>query len=139
VPVTGVNLRRVDDADEPSRSWTLEEANAALGWVREVVARAQELWDDYRSHAGRAAKLVRQNGHGLVPADPAPIRACIDELAAQAVVLRDVSRGLVDFPAKTASGRWYWLCWLAGEDEVAWWHWPEEGFAGRRPTMDPPS
>jgi hypothetical protein len=124
--------------DEPSRIWTLEEANTALRWVREVVARAQRLWEDYRAHAGQAARLVRQNGHGLVPADPAPIRACIEELAAEAIVLRDVSRGLVDFPARSPSGRWYWLCWLVGEKEVAWWHWPEEGFAGRRPSIDLP-
>lgn len=124
--------------DEPSRAWTLEEANSALGWVREVVERAQRLWEDYRSQAGRAARLVRQNGHGLVPADPTPIRACIDELAAEAIVLRDVGRGLVDFPARSPSGRWYWLCWLVGEDKVAWWHWPEEGFAGRRPCIDLP-
>lgn len=131
----GASLRGVE---EPSRAWTLEEANAALAWVRDVVERAQRLWEDYRRHAGRAAKLVRQNGHGLVPADPSPIRACIDELAADAVVLRDVGRGLVDFPAKSPSGRWYWLCWLAGEEEVAWWHWPEEGFAGRHPSIEPP-
>ncbi|HEX8804322.1 MAG TPA: DUF2203 family protein, partial [Acidimicrobiales bacterium] len=95
-------------------------------------------WDDYRRHAARAAKLVRQNGHGLVPADPAPIKACIEELAARNIVLRDIGRGLIDFPARTAGGRPYWLCWLAGEDEVAWWHWPDEGFAGRRPASDPP-
>jgi hypothetical protein len=27
---------------------------------------------------------------------------------------------------------------VLGEPEVAWWHWPEAGFAGRRPLSDPP-
>jgi hypothetical protein len=124
---------------EDIRTWTVEEANAALGWVAEVVARAQEGWDVYRAHATRRARLVRQNGHGLVPADPTPIQGCIDELAAEGIVLRDVARGLIDFPARAPSGRIYWLCWLAGEDAVEWWHWPEDGFAGRTPLTDPPS
>jgi hypothetical protein len=124
---------------EDVRTWTVEEANAALGWVAEVVARAQESWDDYRAHATRRARLVRQNGHGLVPADPSPIQGCIDELAAEGIVLRDVARGLIDFPARAPSGRIYWLCWLAGEDAVEWWHWPEDGFAGRTPITDPPA
>ena len=120
------------------RVWTVDEANAALGWVAEVVARAQANWTDYRAQATRRAKLVRQNGHGLVPADPAPIQSCVDELAAEGVVLRDIARGLIDFPARSPSGRIYWLCWLAGEDTVTWWHWPEDGFAGRTPITDPP-
>src|SRR5690606_5469253 len=82
--------------DEHVRSWTVDEANASLTWVATVVARAQAEWQDYRSHATRRARLVRQNGHGLVPADPAPIQACIDELAAEGIVLRDIARGLVD-------------------------------------------
>ena len=126
-------------AGEPTRYWTVDEANAALGWVSEVVARAQSLWDGYRRHTVRRSRLVRQNGHGLVPADPSPIQSCIDELAAQGIVLRDIERGLIDFPALPPSGRWYWLCWLAGEDAVEWWHWPEDGFAGRTPLDDPPT
>jgi hypothetical protein len=124
--------------DEPSRAWTRAEADAALPWVGEVVRRAQRLWDDYRRQAVHAARVVRQDGHGVVPADPTPIRDCIDELAEQAVVLRDIGRGLIDFPARTADGRWYWLCWLLGEDAVDWWHWPDDGFAGRRRLVDEP-
>ena len=98
------------------------------------MTRAQAAWSDYRAHATRRAKLVRQNGHGLVPADPAPIQSCIDELAAEGVVLRDIARGLIDFPARAPSGRIYWLCWLAGEESIEWWHWPDDGFAGRTPV-----
>ena len=126
------------ESAEPSRWWTVDEANAALPWVSEVVARAQSSWDDFRRQTARSARLVRQNGHGVVPADPRPIQSCIDELAAQAIVLRDVERGLIDFPARAPSGRWYWLCWLAGEDALEWWHWPEDGFAGRTPLDRPP-
>ena len=124
--------------DEPSRAWTVAEANDVLAWVGEVVERAQDLWADYQAHTATSARLVRQNGHGVVPADPTPIKACIDELAAEAIVLRDIERGLIDFPAQASDGRWYLLCWLQGEAEVAWWHWPEDGFAGRAPITDLP-
>ncbi|HEX6569348.1 MAG TPA: DUF2203 domain-containing protein [Acidimicrobiales bacterium] len=124
--------------DEHVRSWTVDEANASLPWVAEVAARAQARWQEYRATATRHARLVRQNGHGLVPADPTAIQACIDELAAEGIVLRDIVRGLIDFPARAPSGRWYWLCWLAGEDAVTWWHWPEDGFGGRTPLDEPP-
>jgi len=124
--------------DEPSRAWTVAEANDVLAWVGEVVERAQELWADFQAQTTTSARLVRQNGHGLVPADPAPIKACVEELAAEGIVLRDIERGLIDFPAKARDGRWYWLCWLQGEEAVAWWHWPEDGFAGRAPITDLP-
>ncbi|MGH9211498.1 MAG: DUF2203 domain-containing protein [Acidimicrobiales bacterium] len=117
--------------DEPSRAWTVAEANGVLPWVGEVVERAQDLWADYQAHTTTRLRLVRQNGHGVVPADPSPIKACVEELTAEGIVLRDIERGLIDFPAQARDGRWYWLCWLQGEDEVAWWHWPDDGFAGR--------
>lgn len=129
---------RLAGVDEPVRAWTVDEANDALEWVNDVVERAQELWEEFRSAAEAERRLVRQNGHGLVPADPGPIRECIDELAAEGIVLRDIEQGLIDFPAQTEAGRWYWLCWLHGEDKVAWWHWIDAGFAGRTPLEQRP-
>ena len=40
--------------------------------------------------------------------------------------------GLVDFPA-VHRGREILLCWELGEEEVAFWHGADEGFAGRKP------
>jgi hypothetical protein len=62
----------------------------------------------------------------------------ITELAREGIVLRDAEQGLIDFPARAPSGRVYWLCWIVGEPAVAWWHWPEDGFAGRTPITQPP-
>lgn len=101
----------------PPDTWTVAEANAALPRVRDALL-------SIRGAGG--------NGHGSVP-------AALERLAADGIVVRDPARGLVDFPAVAPSGRPYWLCWLEGEDEVGWWHWPEDGFAGRRPLADPPA
>ena len=57
----------------------------------------------------------------------------VGELKAVDIVLRDVERGLVDFPA-IREGEEVYLCWLVDEeDRIAFWHEPEAGFAGRRP------
>lgn len=48
------------------------------------------------------------------------------------VVLRDYDEGLADFPA-IVDGQPGYLCWKAGEEEITFWHGPDEGFAGRRP------
>jgi hypothetical protein len=48
------------------------------------------------------------------------------------IVVRDLERGLVDFPA-LIDGREVYLCWLIDEPAVGHWHGVEAGFAGRRP------
>jgi hypothetical protein len=48
------------------------------------------------------------------------------------VVLRDVERGLIDFPA-LRDGQEVYLCWLIDEDEISCWRELDAGFAGRRP------
>ena len=54
------------------------------------------------------------------------------ELQRLDIVLRDVDRGLIDFPT-LREGREAYLCWQEGEEEVAFWHDPEAGYGGRRP------
>jgi hypothetical protein len=78
------------------------------------------------------------NGHRPPEPDADLLGRALAELSAEGIVVRDLERGLVDFPARSPSGRDYWLCWVVGEPEVAWWHWPEAGFAGRTPLADPP-
>ena len=57
------------------------------------------------------------------------------ELRAREIVLRDLDRGLVDFPA-VRDGQEIYLCWEEGEEQIAFWHEPDAGFAGRRPLGD---
>ena len=48
------------------------------------------------------------------------------------VILRDLDRGLCDFPS-ARRGTAIYLCWEDGEPEVAWWHGVDEGVSGRKP------
>jgi hypothetical protein len=101
------------------RHWTLTEATDALPDVREKVQRLRELLRARPGANGQGARLDTE------------IAAIIAELQADGIVVRDPGRGLIDFPALAPSGATYLLCWLDGEDAIEWWHWPDDGFAGR--------
>jgi hypothetical protein len=126
------------------RDWTLEEATAELPRVRRTVQRIRELVANARERAahpgGTNGAKPSSNGHGSKARTDLEqeLRALVDELTAEGIVVRDPARGLIDFPARSASGRQYLLCWLDGEDAIEWWHWPEAGFAGRTPLDEPP-
>ena len=89
-------------------------------------------------HSGqvRAGKVGSRNGH----ASPVSRRAGrrVEELKAGDIILRDATTGLIDFHALGADGVVYFLCWRLGEDDLAWWHLPEEGFPGRKPLPRDP-
>lgn len=103
------------DPHDPARTWTLEEANAELGRISRRVQ----------------AAMAARDQHELL--------AIARELAEEGVLLRDPSTGLIDFAARSAAGRPYWLCWMWGEPEIDTWHWIEDGFAGRTSVIELPA
>jgi hypothetical protein len=128
------------------RYFTPEEATAHLAEVRPV---AEELVRHRRAMgvaAGRRAELVQRiaaNGGDFDPQEPRTLEdeferegqevaRCVEQLEALGVLVKDLDSGLVDFPA-LREGEEVLLCWQLGEDEVAFWHGVEEGFAGRKP------
>jgi hypothetical protein len=115
---------------------------AALPEVRAIVERVRVLVEEARARSQRAGgngAPVSGNGHGpAVSGDDRELRTLLADLDARGIIVRDPARGLIDFPALAPSGRTYLLCWLAGEDAIDWWHWPEDGFAGRTPISEPP-
>lgn len=130
----------------PDRTFTPEEANEALEIVRPLVERMVEARAALLGAQRRQAELIARiasNGGGLTPSDVSVAGAeverasrelvgAVDEIQALGVLIKDLDRGLVDFPC-VHRGREILLCWELGEDEVAYWHGIEEGFAGRRP------
>ena len=60
------------------------------------------------------------------------VREGLLELQEREIVLRDLDRGLVDFPA-LRDGSEIYLCWEEGEDHIGYWHEPDAGFSGRQP------
>jgi hypothetical protein len=120
------------------RHFSIAEANAAIGWVTERIEAIREARDrltEPEAHTA-LAELAPGNGGGapakLVGEGFRDVRRRLVELQAAGIVLRDVDRGLVDFPA-LRDGREVYLCWELGEDRVGHWHELEAGFAGRQP------
>jgi hypothetical protein len=77
------------------------------------------------------AQVIRLRMQGIVDQMAAAV-ARIDGLG---ITLRDIERGLIDFPA-LAGGRQVWLCWELGEQDVAFWHELDTGFGSRRPLIE---
>jgi hypothetical protein len=130
----------------PERTFTPEEANEALEVVRPLVERMVAARGALLRAQRQQAELVTRiasNGGGLAPSDVSEataeverasrdLMAAVDELQELGVLVKDLDRGLVDFPC-VHRGRELLLCWQLGEDEVAYWHGSDEGFAGRKP------
>jgi hypothetical protein len=85
-----------------------------------------------------AASKASTNGHGPVDVADA-VKTALEELEKGDIVVRDVDQGLIDFHARGSDGVVYFLCWRDGEDDLGWWHLPEEGFAGRKPLPRDPA
>ncbi len=120
------------------RHFSPEEANALLEWVSSRVAAIREARDrlgDPSAH-GALAEAGPMNGGGkpgrVVGEAFLEVRGLLVELQDAGIMLRDLDRGLVDFPA-LRNGREVYLCWEVGEDRVGFWHELDTGFAARRP------
>jgi hypothetical protein len=123
------------------RHYTLDEARAELPWVtRQLVAmrdardrltdaQAREALTE-RSPTNGGGKPGRQVGEAFLE-----LQAGASAFDDRGIVLRDLDRGLIDFPTLREGAEVY-LCWQEGEDEIAFWHQPEAGFAGRQPLND---
>jgi len=133
----------------PPRLWTVDEANARLPALQELLPRLR-VW------AGRLGevhqeleRLVKFWGdelnsrdhpdhglHGRLEAEWRNLTKRLDEsvaaLRAEGIELKQLETGLVDFYA-LLDGELVLLCWKADEAEVSHYHTLESGFAGRRP------
>lgn len=52
------------------------------------------------------------------------------EFSSREIQIKDIDRGLIDFPAIMA-GREVFLCWELDEDDIEFWHDLDSGYAGR--------
>jgi hypothetical protein len=128
------------------RHFTPEEANAELEHVRPLVELLVATRLEHTAALERQEELegkIRGNGGGIPPAELAQATAevdavarrlarLVDEITEHGAQVKDLDSGLVDFPA-LHHGETVLLCWQLGEDEIAWWHREDDGFAGRRP------
>jgi len=120
-----------------ARHYTLDEARARLPWVAERLAAmrsAQERLTDAEAREALAGGSPTNGGGSRgkqVGEAFRDLRADVAGFTELEIVVRDLERGLVDFPA-IREGREVYLCWVHGEPDIAYWHDLDAGFAGRQ-------
>jgi hypothetical protein len=60
----------------------------------------------------------------------ASLQEVLEEFQRREIQVKDVSRGLVDFPA-IIGGKEVFLCWEQDEEDIEFWHDLDTGYAGR--------
>jgi len=119
------------------RHYTLEEARALLSWVEEQLAALRDARDRLGDSDARQALAEGSSGNGggspgkQVGEAFLELRAGMTALEERDIVLRDLDRGLIDFPA-IRDGREVYLCWIDGEPDIDFWHDLDAGYPGRQ-------
>jgi hypothetical protein len=120
------------------RHFTRAEANSLLPQLTTLLSRLKDAKDELTDSEAHEAlsEAAPTNGGGeqgsRVGIAFLEVRRLIDTVEQAGIVLRDIDRGLVDFPA-LRDGREVYLCWELGENDVAYWHDLEGGYGGREP------
>jgi hypothetical protein len=122
---------------DEDRVYTVDEADAMLPELRERLASVRSARQAMLRGAEVVKERVSADGGGAFGGREywdaqRTLRAEIERLAEEQIVLRDPETGLVDFPGER-EGRRVWLCWRLGEERVTHWHELDSGFMGRRP------
>jgi hypothetical protein len=120
------------------RHFTREEANALLPQLTAMLDQLRDAKDELTDAEAHEAlsEAAPTNGGGeegkQVGVGFLEVRRILGMIEQSGIVLRDIDRGLIDFPA-LMDEREVYLCWELGEDEVAYWHELETGYGGREP------
>lgn len=103
---------------------------------RDEVARLQDELTAFRQADGSADHAQDlADREATIRTVVQRMKRTVTQLDDWSVALRDISSGLVDFPA-LVNGRPIWLCWRLGEDGIGWWHELETGVAGRKSLIE---
>ena len=118
------------------KHYTRDEARALLPQLREQLAELNRLREEMQRYEKRLSGLSEQ-GHDIGGETVnnwirtlAQMQEILADFQRRRIQVKDLSRGLVDFPA-IIEGREVFLCWESSEDDIEFWHDLETGFSGR--------
>ncbi|MBA4148354.1 MAG: DUF2203 domain-containing protein [Verrucomicrobia bacterium] len=120
------------------KHYTIEEARALLPQVRK--------WLELLNHCRQRIEQLEKRFEGLLAEGYdaggdsvnqyirtlSELRAVLVEFHTREIQVKDVERGLIDFPS-LRQGREVFLCWESDDDDIEHWHELDSGFAGREP------
>jgi hypothetical protein len=118
--------------------FTLDEARALLPRLRHVLQLIQRGRQQLHKADKALAELLAKTG-GDIGGEPAStmlglvvaVNQEFARLREWGVVVKDLDRGLIDFP-HVRDGREVFLCWELDEDDIEFWHDVDTGYAGRQ-------
>jgi hypothetical protein len=119
-----------------TKHYTRDEAKALLPQVRKWLEQLEQARDHLLKYDKRLGALMepgRDAGGDLVnnwARTMADFRGAMDEFQSREILIKDIDRGLLDFPAIIA-GREVFLCWEKDEEDIEFWHDLDSGYAGR--------
>ena len=117
--------------------YTLEEAQAALDIVGPLLAELVALKQDcdrkgYDVQRHQYFGGMGPNGQKAFPNEMERLVEIATDFAEEGIEIKDLDRGLIDFPHRRKNGQVVYLCYLLGEPRIDYWHTIEGGFHGRK-------
>jgi hypothetical protein len=118
------------------KHYTRDEARCLLPQIRQWLTRSAELQAEVQKIEERLSGLMVPGcdlGGELVNSWVRKLVAfeeVMQEFQRREIQVKDLRRGLVDFPA-ILDGREVFLCWEQDEEDIEFWHELEAGYAGR--------
>jgi hypothetical protein len=119
------------------KHFTLDEARAYLPELRQLLREAQARRVRLQQLDQKLGSQQEQTGGdlggkdvGALVAEMTQLNAQIQSLQKRGIELKDLDRGLVDFP-HLRDGREVFLCFELEDDDIEFWHEIEAGYAGR--------
>lgn len=120
------------------KHYTRDQARSLLPNLRRWLGQLADLREKVDRQEERLRGLMAQGsdlGGSMVNAwarTLVEVNAILAEFYRREIQIKDLDRGLVDFPA-LIGGKEVFLCWEKDEDDIEFWHELDSGFAGREP------
>jgi hypothetical protein len=119
-----------------TKHYTRDEARALLPQIRQWLATLNSHRHEIERYDKRLTGLMNPGhdvGGDLVNnwiRALAAMQEMLTEFQRREILIKDLERGLVDFPA-IIGGREVLLCWEQDEDDIEFWHDLDAGYGGR--------
>lgn len=125
---------------DDKKYFTVEEANRLIPQMKVMIEQLRQGRHHLQKHRTTAEAVAQQaggNGGGSEAGEylsdySQTFARSLAQLQAMGIVLKDLERGLIDFPHQRG-GREVYLCWMYGEERIDYWHETDSGYSGRQP------
>lgn len=101
----------------------LQTAKKTLAWLKPQLLELRELGE-------RGRRAMEEYDMDSADSYTLKIHKILDEIGKEGISVRDQEATLVDFPA-VINNMPAFFCWKEGEEDIEYWHYVEDGFAGR--------